>query len=99
MAEIKTFSWSAPTEREDGSPLDVSEIGGYRLYIDDVAIVDMPGSLNPDGRYTYQREFTHGRYEAKITCLDTEGRESKKSNAAPFVVESAPVAIADFAVE
>jgi hypothetical protein len=95
---IKTFKWSAPTQREDGSALDVSEIGGYRLYIDDEAIVDMPGSLNPDGKYEFQRDFAHGRYDAEITCIDTEGRESAKSNRVPFVVESAPSAVVDLSV-
>ena len=96
---LKTFKWSAPVEREDGTPLDVSEIGGYRLYIDGTAVVDMPGSLNPDGKYQYQREFSHGNYVAEITCIDSEGRESKKSNSVPFVVISPPVAVADLSVE
>lgn len=89
---VKTFRWSAPTEREDGTPLDVAEIGGYRLYIDGSAVVDMPGSLNPDGQYEFQRDFSHGQYVAEITCIDTEGRESDKSNSVPFVVISRPAA-------
>jgi len=95
---IKTFKWSAPTQREDGSALPLEEIGGYRLYIDDAAVVDMPASLNQDGKYEFQRAFPHGRYEAEITCFDSEGRESAKSNRVPFVVESAPSAVVDLSV-
>lgn len=96
---IKTFKWSAPTERTDGTPLDVSEIGGYRLYIDGAAVVDMPGSLNPDGHYEFQRDFGHGKYVAEITCIDSAGRESDKSNSVPFEVISRPAAPVLLAVE
>lgn len=89
---VKTFKWSAPTERVDGTPLDLTEIGGYRLYVDGTAVVDMPGSLNPDGQYEFQRDFAHGKYVAEITCIDTGGRESGKSNSVPFEVISLPAA-------
>lgn len=95
---LKTFSWTAPTSREDGSPLDPTTLS-YRLYVDGVALVDFPGSLNPDGTYFYQREFAHGKYTAELTALDSEGRESKKSNSVPFEVVSAPSAPTNLTVD
>jgi hypothetical protein len=94
---IKTFTWNAPTARVDGTPLSPSEIS-YRLYIDGVAIVDFPGSLNPDGSYSFKRDFSHGRYVATITALDSEGRESAQSNEVPFEVISLPVAPSNLSV-
>lgn len=94
---VKTFKWSAPTQREDGSALDPTELS-YRLYIDGAALVDFPGSLNPDGTYEYKREFSHGKYTAELTALDMEGRESQKSNSVPFEVVSAPSAPANLVV-
>ena len=93
---LKTFKWNAPTERTDGSVLEGAL--SYNLYIDGVAIVSFPGSLNPDGSYEFKREFPHGDYLAEITAVDDGGLESAKSNSVPFEIRSAPVAPANLAV-
>lgn len=52
MAKINPteFSWTAPTENTDGSPIagDLS----YTLMVDDVDFLSFPGTLNPDGRFS-----------------------------------------------
>ena len=76
-----TMSWVAPSEREDGTPLALSEIAGYRIYYGPTA-----------GEYPYHFDITDslaiqtklqnlpsGHYIFVITTLDTDGRESAYS--------------------
>lgn len=76
------LSWLAPSEREDGTGLSLTEIAGYRVYygensgeytnfidIHDRTMVQMALASIPSGTY----------YVA-VTAIDTEGRESALSS-------------------
>ena len=77
-----TLSWTAPVEREDNTPIALSEIAGFKIYYgatpgqhpDNITIND--GSA--DG-YTFQN-FTAGTYYFVVTTIDTDGRESQISS-------------------
>ena len=88
---IKTFKWTAPTQRVDGTPLAPEELT-YRLYIDGEPFADFPGELNPDGEYEFKRDFPPGSYLANLTAIDRNDPklESAKSNDLPFVVRAVP---------
>jgi len=73
-----TLSWVAPVEREDGTPISMSEISGYRIYYGET-----------DGFYTYEIDVNEsdtmqvtlegmpvGTYYIVVTTIDMEGRES-----------------------
>jgi len=76
--QFPSLSWIAPSEREDGTPIALSEIAGYRIYY---------GTSN--GEYPFRLDITDstaertgldslfpGDYVFVITTLDTDGRES-----------------------
>jgi hypothetical protein len=71
------LSWTVPTEREDTTPLLISEIAGYRVYYGSVAgdyqnQVDVDSSLN----VAQVPALPSGTYYVVVTAIDTEGRES-----------------------
>lgn len=43
LAVTKTFSWTWPTTRTDGSALALSAIGGFTLYDTSVPVPNLPG--------------------------------------------------------
>ncbi|HHJ36626.1 MAG TPA: hypothetical protein ENJ87_12755 [Gammaproteobacteria bacterium] len=76
-----TLSWTAPVEREDNTPIALSEIAGYRIYYGST-----PGLLNKniqinDGTTTTYlfKNFSAGTYYFSVTTLDTDGQESQLS--------------------
>ena len=75
-----TVSWTAPTERSNGDPLSLSDIGGYRIYYGPQRgfynrQVNIPDSTAQQATVTGER----GYYFFVITTYDTAGRESKFS--------------------
>ncbi|MGD8589000.1 MAG: putative Ig domain-containing protein, partial [Chromatiales bacterium] len=78
------LSWQIPTTRTDGTPLTISEIEGYRVYMGDaddnlVMIVD----LNDGTQTSYTvTDLTAGNYHFAVTTYDTDGNESLYSNIA-----------------
>lgn len=75
------LSWTAPAERENNTPISLSEIAGYRLYfgtvqgdyLNEIEIKDSSAE-------TYAlTDFAKGTYYFVITTYDTEGRESRYS--------------------
>ncbi len=75
---ILGVSWTAPSEREDGSALALSEIASYHIYygakageyqdqinIDDPSVVSAQVEALPSGTYYLV-----------VTAIDTDGRES-----------------------
>ena len=79
-----TLSWEIPTSRSDGTPLALSEIEGYRLYIgpsqDNLSIfMDLnDGSIT---NYTVNN-LPIGNHYFSVTTYDTDGNESPYSNIA-----------------
>ena len=78
------LAWQIPTTRTDGSPLALSEIAGYRIYIGSSSDnLSMIVDLN-DGtatRYTVS-DLASGSYFFSVTTYDTDGNESAFSNIA-----------------
>lgn len=96
------LSWTAPTEREDGSPItgDLT----YSLWIDGVESQSLPGSLNPEGKYEAALTISEpGQYSLYLTATETypDGKAltSQPSNAVEIEVTAAPLAPAALAAE
>jgi hypothetical protein len=75
-------SWVAPVEREDGTPITMSEIAGYRLYYGTTAgiypsMVEFTGS---DTMNATINGLTSGTYYIVVTTYDVDGRESVHSS-------------------
>ena len=75
------LSWVAPVEREDGTPISMAEIAGYRVYYG-----------TTQGQYTNEIDITDGNtmqaalnnlvsgtYYIVVTTYDMDGRESAYS--------------------
>lgn len=85
-----TLSWVAPSTRDDGSALSLSEIGGYRVYVggasgqyDREITVDDPAATS-----AVVENLTAGqRYYLVVTTLDSEGQESAYSTEATILTE------------
>ncbi len=77
------LSWIAPSAREDGSPLALSKIKGYRVYFSVTeGVYNTTNSVFIYGGGTMQAFLPagvqdDGTYYTVMTALDTEGRESR----------------------
>lgn len=76
-------SWRTPTERENGEPLPLSELKGYRIHWGPTS---NPTQYSITINDPYATSFTlqgvrPGSYELAMTAIDTEGRESALSGA------------------
>lgn len=81
VTEIK---WTAPTQNTDGSPITQNLV--YNLYIDGVNTMGFPGTLNPNGQYSFPLDqvaamAAPGDYTLTLTAVDEDGDESDPSNA------------------
>lgn len=97
LADIKTFTWDAPTTNADGSPAVVT---GYKLYISSSS--GAYGSL-PAATVTETTAVvtitTVGKYFAVVRAANGAG-ESANSNEVTFdVLQKLPRAPANFKVE
>ena len=76
------LSWVAPAEREDNTPIALSEIAGYKIYYGSTQ-GQYPNSITISDSsatgHTFQ-SFTTGTYYFVVTTIDTEGRESQYSS-------------------
>jgi len=76
QADTLSWSWTAPTQRADGTLFDMSTEGqGYRVHFNGVA---EPVLLQP-GDNALTKTFQSGQVCAEFQTIDTEGRESIKS--------------------
>lgn len=75
------LTWTAPSEREDGTALSLSEIAGYRIYYgveagnyqNEIDINDITADQ------TQVADLASGTYHVVMTTIDTDGRESSYS--------------------
>ncbi len=84
-----TLNWNAPTQREDGSALAMTEIGGYEIYYflqgtpqDQGTSIDVP-AMDGNGQYTtsYNLELDQpGSYVFAISTYDVNGIYSQISD-------------------
>jgi len=77
MADTLTWSWTAPTQRTDGTLFDMSTEGkGYRVYFNGVAEAQL---LQP-GDIDLVKTFPQGQVCAEFQTVDPEDRESVLSS-------------------
>lgn len=75
VAATVNVSWDAPTERVDGTPLEASEIGEYRVYYRSNGIERMASTTSTSMDITE----LYGLYVFQVTTVDTNGLESERS--------------------
>lgn len=78
-AVVENLTWLAPTENEDGSPIDYALT--YRLYLDDNATMTFPGTLNETGAYSFPL--------ADVAAIDSAGSYTFELTAFPEGVDLA----------
>ena len=76
-----SLSWTAPVTRQDGSPISLAEIEGYRVYYGDTPgkypnIIDIN---NGAASATTISNVPVGGYYIVMTTYDSAGRESAQS--------------------
>ncbi|VAW54750.1 hypothetical protein MNBD_GAMMA06-574 [hydrothermal vent metagenome] len=82
IANALNLTWTAPSEREDGTGLSLSEIAGYRIYYGPEA-GDYQNQINIDDTSADDAQVTQlesGVYYVVMTTIDTDGRESAYSS-------------------
>jgi hypothetical protein len=72
------LSWVAPVEREDGTPIAMAEIAGYRVYYG-TSQGSYPNQVDISNGSTMQvtlGNLVSGTYYIVVTTYDMDGRES-----------------------
>jgi hypothetical protein len=77
-----TLAWTAPVTREDGEPMSLADIGGFRIYYGK-SVASYPKTVDvTDGTATTATmiDVPAGNYFIVMTTYDTDGRESRFSS-------------------
>ena len=82
------LTWTAPTEREDLTPLPQSEIAGYAIYCYQGSALVVNENIGNVTATTV--DLPIGTSGCRLTTIDTDGLRSKPSNKAVIVVENSP---------
>jgi hypothetical protein len=69
------LSWTAPSSRMDGTPLAISEIDGYTIYIGN-SQSSLQATLETDQSSASIKNLEPGTYYLAVTVTDSEGLES-----------------------
>lgn len=84
----KTFTWTPPTQYEDGTALPQEEIASYILSCDNGWTVTVPNEPLLTDRYEAPvGTFSPGTYECVGYTVTTAGVQSRASNPTNFTVE------------
>lgn len=72
------LSWVAPAEREDGTPISMAEIAGYRVYYgtSQGVYTNQVDISDGDTMLAVLSGLTAGTYYLVVTTVDMDGRES-----------------------
>ena len=91
----KELKWDQPTEREDGTALDLAELKANNVYVGPVGMeqyTQVFAATLQDADKTPQyivpfslMDIAEGQYDLVVTALDIQGRESDYS--APIQIE------------
>jgi hypothetical protein len=81
------FTWIDPVEREDGTPLEPGELGGYRLQCsspqetaETVAAFDVTTLVGGKRTFLWENAVQRGGwYDCRMTAIDTSQLESEWS--------------------
>ena len=85
--EVKTFSWTVPTEYTNALPLPDNEISSYMIICDDGGGMAFLASVaNTGATNTYQQVLATGSYTCFVRTIATNGLESAPSNTVNFTV-------------
>lgn len=78
--------WTAPSAREDGSPLNLSELQGYELvYYSDQNHVEKVVNINGSSSQQYQVTLdTPDTYHFAVAAIDSKGVKSELSEAVSY---------------
>lgn len=73
------LQWSPPTERENGQPITVDELGGYEIQVTLDGDTEHKTIVVPDGRATSYRisELPPGTHTFRIAVFDVSGLYSE----------------------
>lgn len=83
----KTFTFTAPTEYEDGTPLPQSEIASYDIECDGSLLVNLLNiPLNREEYIAPSGTFAVGTHACQAFTITTEGERSGPSNTVNFTV-------------
>jgi len=77
-AEGIVLAWDAPVQRENGTPISMAEIAGYKVYYG-TAQGSYPNQVDIADRDTMQTTLSDletGTYYIVVTTYDMDGRES-----------------------
>ena len=84
----KTFTWTPPTEYDDGTTMPQSAIASYNIYCDGALLVNVPNTpLDTDTYQAPPGTFATGAHACYATTVTTEGVESVASNTVNFTVD------------
>jgi hypothetical protein len=77
-----TVSWSAPTQRTDGTPL--TDLAGFRVYYGNASnsLTQIVEVRDPGARSWVIEDLTRGTWYFAATAFDQTGAESSRSNTA-----------------
>ena len=83
----KTFTWTPPTQYDDGSALPQSEIASYDIECDGGLLVNVPNvPLDTDTYQAPPGTFSVGTHECVAFTVSTDGVRSIASNPVNFTV-------------
>lgn len=87
--EPLTLSWTAPTERQNGDSLTLSDIDRYALYVGTASgDYDAPIEIPDTGENTYALDFLEpGTYYIAMKAADTDGLWSTYSEEVQVTVQ------------
>lgn len=83
------LSWTVPTSREDGSPLALNELAGYRIRygtVPDALISRVEVNTADVTNYTISN-LTAGTWYFSVSAYDTHGVESQPSNLGSLAIQ------------
>lgn len=83
-----TVSWVAPSSRLDGTPISLSEIGGYILYYG-TSSTNLTNAMTISGSSTNQRQVSglvSGTYYFQVSAYDQQGIEGPRSGLASKII-------------
>lgn len=79
------LNWDAPTQRADGSELKITEIAGYKIFLDDTTVIDVTGATTN----SYMLDLSPGIHKVGMKTVDTNGLISDMSN----IVDKGTIAV------
>jgi hypothetical protein len=92
FADTATLSWTAPTQREDNTPLTLAELREFRIYWGPDNTFTNTVVVSDPTLTTYVIDgLTAGLWSFRMTAVDTDGLESGYSAVATkTVVDTGP---------